>query len=73
MKKPTPNVAVVSSNEAYWLSVGKKEPGDDDRQESEDNEIIPFERISNYCCGDLDRLRCGMIDGHIRSPDCHLR
>jgi hypothetical protein len=28
----------------------KKEPSDDDRQESEDNEIIPFERISNYCC-----------------------
>ncbi len=24
MKKPTPNVAVVSSSEAYWLSAGKK-------------------------------------------------
>ena len=23
MKKPTPNVAVVSNSEAYWLSAGK--------------------------------------------------
>jgi hypothetical protein len=42
--------------------------GDDDRQESEDDEIMPFKRISDHGCGDLDRPRCGMIDGHMRSP-----
>ena len=42
----------------------EKEPSDDDRKESEDNEIIPFERISNYCCGDLDRLGCGHTRPH---------
>ena len=43
----------------------EKEAGDDDRHESEDDEIIPFKRISDHGCGNLDRLRRGMIDRHV--------
>lgn len=42
--------------------------GDDDRQESEDDGIMPFKRMSDHGSGDLDRLWCGMIDGYMRSP-----
>jgi hypothetical protein len=51
------------------LTLGwKKQSGDNDRQEAEDYEIIPFKRISDHGCGDLDRLRCGTIGRHFGSP-----
>jgi hypothetical protein len=46
----------------------KKQPGNNDCEEAEDNEIVPFESVSNNGCGDLERLRCGMVDRHGRSP-----
>jgi hypothetical protein len=44
---------------------GEKQSGDNDREEPEDNEVIPFERISDDGSGNLDRLRRGMIAMHI--------
>jgi hypothetical protein len=43
----------------------KKQPGDNDRQKAEDDEIIPFEGISDDGCGNLDRFRRGMTDRHL--------
>ena len=53
MKKPTPNVAMVSSSEAYSLSRRKEQPRDDDGQETVDDEVVPLERVADDGGGDL--------------------
>jgi hypothetical protein len=55
MKKPTPNVAVVSNSEAYWLSAGKNRRAM--IKETENDEVVPFERVADHGGDDLERLR----------------